>query len=77
MSKNVSTVDRVVRLVAGAVALGVAVAVGASTVAGIILAVLAAVLVVTAAVGFCPLYRVLGISTVARRGVATPSGQPR
>ena len=40
-----------------------ALAVGAGTTLGIILIVLAAILLVTAAVGFCPLYRLLGLRT--------------
>ena len=46
-------------VVAGVVAL----AVGAGTVAGVVLLVVAAVLLVTAAIGFCPLYRLVGLST--------------
>jgi hypothetical protein len=38
--------------------------VGAGTVGGVILFAVAAVMLVTAAVGFCPLYRLLGISTL-------------
>jgi hypothetical protein len=60
---NVGPIDRVVRMVLG-IAL-VAVAVGGS-VAGPLLAVtwiVAAIALVTGAIGFCPLYFVLGIST--------------
>lgn len=38
-------------------------AVGFGSVVGIVLAVVAGVMLVTAAVGFCPLYRVFGLST--------------
>lgn len=65
MTTNESTLDRVLRAVAGVlVALG-AFAVGAGGALGIVLIILAAVLLVTAAVGFCPLYRLLGIRTNA------------
>lgn len=50
MMTNESTVDRIIRVVIWVAALVVAFAVGA-------------ILVLTGAVGFCPLYRVLGIST--------------
>ncbi|HSJ22412.1 MAG TPA: DUF2892 domain-containing protein [Nocardioidaceae bacterium] len=63
MTRNVGTVDRAVRTVVG---LGLAVwafSIGVASAAGIALVVVAAVLLVTAAVGFCPLYRLLGIST--------------
>lgn len=63
MTTNESSVDRIIRLVAGVVALIAAFAVGLGSFGGIVLAVVAVVLLVTAAVGFCPLYRVLGIST--------------
>jgi len=63
MITNESTTDRIVRLVAGAAAVIAAIVAGPGTVLGIVLLVLAAVLVVTAAIGFCPLYRVFGMST--------------
>jgi len=63
MVRNESTLDRVVRLVAAVAAVAVALVVGAGTVGGIVLLVVGAVLAVTAAVGFCPLYRLVGLST--------------
>jgi hypothetical protein len=63
MVRNESTLDRVVRLVVAVVAVVVAVIVGAGSVGGIVLLVVGAIMLVTAAVGFCPLYRVLGLST--------------
>lgn len=63
MVRNEGTVDRIIRAIIGVVALVAAVAVGVGTVGGIVLLVLGGVLVVTAAVGFCPLYRVFGINT--------------
>jgi hypothetical protein len=63
MTTNESSIDRIIRLVIGVAALVGAFAVGLGSVGGIILAVVGAVMLVTAAVGFCPLYRVFGIST--------------
>jgi len=67
LSVNVGPIDRVVRIVLG---IGlVAVALGGS-VAGPLLAVVwvvAAIALVTGALGFCPLYFVLGISTAGNR----------
>ena len=63
MSRNVSNLDRLIRVAVAVVAVVGAVVVGASSVLGIVLFVVAAILLVTAAVGFCPLYRLLGIST--------------
>jgi hypothetical protein len=65
MIRNESNLDRVVRLVIGVVALAVAFAVGIGSVLGIVLLVAAAIMVVTAAVGFCPLHRLFGLSTSA------------
>jgi hypothetical protein len=63
MRTNESTLDRIIRGVVGAIALIVAVVVGMGSVGGILLVVVGGILVVTAAVGFCPLYRILGLST--------------
>jgi hypothetical protein len=63
MKRNEGTVDRVVRAVLGIAALVGAIAVGIGTVWGIALLVVAVLLVVTAAVSFCPLYAVFGVST--------------
>jgi type IV secretory pathway TrbD component len=65
MTINESTIDRGIRVVAGVVAAIVAFVVGIGSVLGIVLAVVGVVLLATGAVGFCPLYRVLGISTCA------------
>lgn len=64
MGRNEGTADRVVRgLVIAPIALIAAVAVGLGTVAGVVLAVVGVVMALTAAVGFCPLYRLVGVST--------------
>lgn len=64
--KNENNVDRVVRVIL-AVALGAAswfaLGVGEGSVLGIVAAGAALILAGTAAVGFCPAYRLLGIST--------------
>jgi hypothetical protein len=63
MITNMGGTDRAVRTVAGVAALIAAFLLGFDSVAGIVLAVVAAVMFVTATVGFCPLYRMLGVST--------------
>jgi hypothetical protein len=65
MVRNESNVDRVVRALVGAVLL---IAWMAGWVAGtlaIALGVVGVVLLATAAAGFCPLYRLFGVSTCA------------
>lgn len=63
MQKNESNVDRIVRVVVAAAALVGAMAVGFGSVGGIVLLAVAVIMAVTAAVGFCPLYRLIGVST--------------
>lgn len=64
MKRNESTLDRILRAIggAGAVIAGIML----SGPAKIILLVIGAVLLLTAAVGFCPLYRLFGLSTCKR-----------
>lgn len=73
MSRNEGTADRVIRLVVAVVAVLAAFAVGAGSVLGIVLLVVGAVMLVTAATGFCPLYRVFGLSTCPMP--KTPAGR--
>ena len=63
MFRNESNFDRMIRVVVAVVAVIGAIAVGATGVLGVVMLVVAGILLVTAAVGFCPLYRLLGIST--------------
>jgi hypothetical protein len=68
MSVNMGSIDRVLRsFVVAPVAIVVAIVVGAGSVAGIVLLVLAAVMLATSAVGFCPLYRLVGLDTRSLR----------
>lgn len=66
MKKNEGNLDRIVRTILGVVALGVAFValdVMNGAIFGIILAAIGAVLLVSAAVGFCPMYRLIGLET--------------
>ena len=63
MTRNEGNIDRLVRGVVAIIALILAFAVGIGSVAGVILALVAVVMAVTAVVGFCPLYRLIGLST--------------
>ena len=63
MKSNEGTIDRIIRAVVGVAALLGAFAIGSGSVAFVLLLVVGAILLVTAAIGFCPLYRMLGIST--------------
>jgi hypothetical protein len=63
MIKNENGIDRIIRVVIAVAALVGAVAMGFSGVLAWVLVAVAAIMLVTAAVGFCPLYRIFGIST--------------
>ncbi len=63
MTKNMGSADRIIRVVLALVFVGL---IATSTVSGwlaIVLGILAAVFVVTALIGFCPLYMPLRLST--------------
>ncbi len=64
MPRNLGTLDRVVRAVVVAPVLIVLGALaGAGTVVGLVLLAFAGVMLATAAVGFCPLYAAIHVST--------------
>jgi len=64
MKRNMGRTDRLIRaLVVAPVLVIVAWLIGFASIVGVILVVLAAVMVATAAVGFCPLYLPLHLST--------------
>ncbi len=68
LTHNMGSVDRWVRgLIVGPGAIIAAVLIGAGSVLGIILIAIGVAMLVTAAVGTCPLYSVLGVDT-HRRG---------
>lgn len=63
MKSNVGTLDRILRVIVGLVLIAM-VFVGPKTAWGWI----GVIPLVTAAVGYCPAYRLLGICTLARKG---------
>lgn len=63
MMKNESSIDRLVRVVVAVVAIVIAFVVGAGSVLGIILFVVAAIMLITASLGYCPVYRLIGFRT--------------
>ena len=63
MVRNMSTIDRTLRALVGAVLLVAWIAGWLSGALAAVLGVVGLVLVATAIVGFCPAYRMLGIST--------------
>ena len=61
MGKNTGTADRVIRLVIAALAAYFATSATGAMV--VVLWAVAAIMVLTAAVGFCPIWKIFGIST--------------
>ncbi len=66
MNVNIGTLDRILRLVAGLLLAGIGAAMASGGWAIAALAV-GAVMILTAVVGFCPAYTLLGIDTRSRR----------
>lgn len=63
MKKNLGSTDKIIRLIL-AVAFGVLYFTGTVTgTLGIVLLVVGAIFLITPLINFCPLYRILGIST--------------
>lgn len=63
MTRNVSNLDRIIRVVIAVVSVIAAMSAGSSSGLAILLYLVAAVMLGTAAMGFCPLYRIFGLST--------------
>ncbi len=63
MTANVGSTDKIIRLVLALAAFVFAFITGIATALGIVLVLVGLVLAATAFTGFCPIYRVLGMST--------------
>jgi hypothetical protein len=68
VKQNVGRWDRIIRLVAAAIIAVLLIAGVVKGSAAIVLAILGAIFVITTFVGFCPIYRPLGISTKGKGG---------
>ncbi len=62
-ARNEGSVDRIIRLLLGCLLLAASISAGVSTAWGIVAMIGAVAMLITGAIGFCGLYRVLGIST--------------
>ncbi len=68
MARNMGAYDRWLRVLGVApAAIVIALAIGAGTVGGVILFVIAGIMLASSAVGFCPTYALIGISTYPSR----------
>ena len=64
MRRNMGTADRSIRAAVGVAAVVLALLAGAASAPGIVLWIVAALMLGTAAVGFCPIYAALRLSTI-------------
>ena len=64
---NVGTLDRIIRALAGLALIIVPFVAAWPTLALVISVIVGLVLIVTAAIGFCPIYALLGLSSKQRR----------
>jgi Na+(H+)/acetate symporter ActP len=67
MKKNMGTVDRIIRVLLAVVVLILYLTGAIDGVAAVILGIFAVIFLVTSAVGFCPLYVPLKISTIGKK----------
>lgn len=64
LTRNVGSIDKTVRLIAGLALVGWGLlAAGIGSAAGLIATIVGVVLLVTGAVSFCPLFKILGITS--------------
>ncbi len=63
MKKNMGNVDKIVRLLLSALMIVLYLTDVVSGTVGIVLIALSAVFVLTSLIGFCPLYKIVGLST--------------
>jgi hypothetical protein len=63
VTRNMGTVDRLVRAVLGVVLIAALLSGVLSGTPGVLAGIVGAVFIVTAGVRFCPLYRLVGVST--------------
>lgn len=68
MTTNVGKADKIIRAGIGVLAVVLAFVLGIGSVGGMVAIVVAAIALVTALVGFCPLYKLFGISTCPTPG---------
>jgi len=63
MNANMGSLDRIIRLVLVVAAVGLYLMNMISGTVAIVLGVLAAIFLLTSIIGFCPLYKIVGLST--------------
>ncbi|HYV55621.1 MAG TPA: DUF2892 domain-containing protein [Chitinophagaceae bacterium] len=67
MEKNMGSADRIIRLIIAAIIIGLFMTKIISGTTGIVLITLSVVFLLTSFVSFCPLYRLIGLSTARKK----------
>lgn len=67
MKKNMSSADRIIRLIISSIIVALYFLNIVSGTLGIVLLVLAGIFTLTSLIGFCPLYTIFGISTCSEK----------
>jgi hypothetical protein len=67
MKKNMSSADRVIRLIIAAILVTLYATQVVTGTLSLVALVVAGILALTSVVNFCPLYRVLGLSTIGKK----------
>lgn len=67
MKPNMGTVDRILRVVLAAIFAYLYFSGTVTGALGLILVILGAVFILTSAIGFCPLYKLVGLNTCPRK----------
>lgn len=67
--KNIGQLDKTIRIIVGVVLIGISFYVlgGFSATMGIVALAIAAVFILTGLINFCPLYKILGLSTDSQK----------
>jgi hypothetical protein len=67
MKQNIGNADRIIRLIAAVVLIDLAASNFLSGVVSMVAWFVAIIFLLTAAVGFCPVYRIFGFRTISKR----------
>jgi len=67
MEKNMGSADRIIRMIVAVIIVALYMTKVISGTTGIILIALAAVFLLTSFISFCPLYRVIGLSSLRKK----------
>jgi len=77
MTKNIGVIDRIIRAILGVILLYVSYIYGMTTIFSIVLFVVAVILIVESFIGWCLIYKILGIDTAKSKMMPSQPQQPQ